>query len=83
VLITHTKIGGQVGRSGAGKSTIIRLLFRFYDVPVGTVLIDGQDINGVQQRSLRQHIGVVPQDTVLFNDSIRCARVLLSACMGI
>ncbi len=64
-----------MGRSGAGKSTIIRLLFRFYDVPEGQVLIDGQDIIGVQQRSLRRHIGVVPQDTVLFNDTIRYGRV--------
>jgi ABC-type transport system involved in Fe-S cluster assembly fused permease/ATPase subunit len=60
-----------VGRSGAGKSTIIRLLFRFYDIHSGEVLIDDQDISAVQQRSLRRHIGVVPQDTVLFNDSIK------------
>ena len=60
-----------VGPSGAGKSTISRLLFRFYDVDEGRVLIDGQDIRGVTQESLRRAIGVVPQDTVLFNDSIR------------
>jgi len=60
-----------VGPSGAGKSTISRLLFRFYDVDEGRILIDGQDIRGVTQESLRRAIGVVPQDTVLFNDSIR------------
>jgi ABC-type transport system involved in Fe-S cluster assembly fused permease/ATPase subunit len=60
-----------VGRTGAGKSTINRLLFRFYDVTGGRVLIDGQDIRDVTQDSLRAAIGVVPQDTVLFNDSIR------------
>ena len=59
-----------VGRSGAGKSTLARLLFRFYDVQSGAILIDGQDIKGVQQASLRQTIGIVPQDTVLFNDTI-------------
>ena len=59
-----------VGPSGAGKSTIIRLLFRFYDVQNGSILIDGQDIRSVKQSSLRQSIGVVPQDTVLFNDNI-------------
>ena len=59
-----------VGPSGAGKSTIIRLLFRFYDVQGGSILIDGQDIRSVKQSSLRQSIGVVPQDTVLFNDNI-------------
>ena len=59
-----------VGPSGAGKSTIIRLLFRFYDVQSGSILIDGQDIRSIQQSSLRQSIGVVPQDTVLFNDNI-------------
>uniref|UniRef100_A0A4W3HL01 ATP-binding cassette sub-family B member 6 n=1 Tax=Callorhinchus milii TaxID=7868 RepID=A0A4W3HL01_CALMI len=61
----------QVGPSGSGKSTIIRLLFRFYDVCGGCIKIDGQDISKVKQVSLRSHIGVVPQDTVLFNDSIR------------
>lgn len=60
-----------VGPSGSGKSTIIRLLFRFYDIKGGCIKIDGQDISKVKQRSLRSHIGVVPQDTVLFNDSIR------------
>ncbi|KAJ2454985.1 ATP-binding cassette-type vacuolar membrane transporter Hmt1 [Coemansia sp. RSA 2336] len=60
-----------VGPSGSGKSTILRLLFRFYDVQSGRILIDGQDIRSVQQTDLRQAIGIVPQDTVLFNDSIR------------
>ena len=59
-----------VGSSGAGKSTVSRILFRFYDVASGTVKIDGQDIREVQQASLRAAIGVVPQDTVLFNDTI-------------
>jgi ATP-binding cassette subfamily B protein len=59
-----------VGRSGAGKSTISRILFRFYDVSAGAVTIDGQDIRKVSQASLREAIGVVPQDTVLFNDTI-------------
>jgi ABC-type transport system involved in Fe-S cluster assembly fused permease/ATPase subunit len=59
-----------VGSSGAGKSTLARLLFRFYDVGSGSILIDGQDIRNVTQDSLRAAIGVVPQDTVLFNDSI-------------
>jgi ATP-binding cassette subfamily B protein len=59
-----------VGPSGAGKSTIARLLFRFYDVDAGTIEIDGQDLRGVTQESLRRAIGVVPQDTVLFNDTI-------------
>jgi ATP-binding cassette subfamily B protein len=60
-----------VGPSGAGKSTISRLLFRFYDVTGGRILIDGQDIREVTQASLRSQIGMVPQDTVLFNDTIR------------
>jgi ABC-type transport system involved in Fe-S cluster assembly fused permease/ATPase subunit len=60
-----------VGPSGAGKSTISRLLFRFYDVTGGRILIDGQDIRDVTQKSLRAAIGMVPQDTVLFNDTIR------------
>jgi ATP-binding cassette, subfamily B, heavy metal transporter len=60
-----------VGPSGAGKSTISRLLFRFYDVTAGRILIDGQDIRDVTQTSLRAAIGMVPQDTVLFNDTIR------------
>jgi ATP-binding cassette subfamily B protein len=60
-----------VGPSGAGKSTISRLLFRLYDVSGGHILIDGQDIRNVTQASLRASIGMVPQDTVLFNDTIR------------
>ncbi|MBL4601957.1 MAG: ABC transporter ATP-binding protein/permease [Emcibacteraceae bacterium] len=60
-----------VGSSGAGKSTVSRILFRFYDIASGSVTIDGQDIRDVQQISLRKEIGVVPQDTVLFNDSIK------------
>lgn len=60
-----------VGPSGAGKSTISRILFRFYDIASGRVTIDGQDIRDVQQVSLRAAIGMVPQDTVLFNDTIR------------
>jgi len=59
-----------VGASGAGKSTLSRLLFRFYDVQQGRILINGQDIRGVTQTSLRAAIGIVPQDTVLFNDTI-------------
>ena len=59
-----------VGPSGAGKSTIARLLFRFYDPQSGRVLIDGQDIATVTQASLRAHLGIVPQDSVLFNDTI-------------
>lgn len=60
-----------VGPSGAGKSTIARLLFRFYDPQDGRILIDGQDIAGVTQESLRAAIGIVPQDSVLFNDTLR------------
>jgi ATP-binding cassette subfamily B protein len=60
-----------VGPSGAGKSTLSRLLFRFYEVTGGRITIDGQDIRDVTQRSLRSAIGIVPQDTVLFNDTIR------------
>ena len=60
-----------VGPSGAGKSTIARLLFRFYDTDAGAILIDGQDLREVTQQSVRAAIGVVPQDTVLFNDTIR------------
>jgi ATP-binding cassette subfamily B protein len=59
-----------VGPSGAGKSTISRLLFRFYDVTSGAIEIDGQDIRSITQASLRKSIGIVPQDTVLFNDSV-------------
>lgn len=60
-----------VGASGAGKSTLSRLLFRFYDVTGGRILINGQDIRSVTQESLRGAIGIVPQDTVLFNDTLR------------
>ncbi|XP_068633217.1 ATP-binding cassette sub-family B member 6 [Battus philenor] len=60
-----------VGPSGAGKSTVMRLLFRFYDVNEGAVLVDGQDVRTVTQASLRSNIGVVPQDTVLFNNTVR------------
>ncbi|XP_042598481.1 ATP-binding cassette sub-family B member 6-like [Cyprinus carpio] len=73
--VSFTVLPGQtvalVGQSGSGKSTIIRLIFRFYDVQGGCIKIDGQDISKVKQSSLRAHIGVVPQDTVLFNDNIR------------
>lgn len=60
----------QVGPTGSGKSTIMRLLFRFYDVVGGKILVDDVDVQDFTQTSLRQAIGVVPQDTVLFNDSI-------------
>jgi ATP-binding cassette subfamily B protein len=60
-----------VGPSGSGKSTIARLLFRFYDIESGSIRIDGQNIRDVTQDSLRRAIGVVPQDTVLFNDTVR------------
>lgn len=63
-------ITAVVGQSGAGKSTLARLLFRFYDVQTGKILIDGQNIEDVTQASLRKAIGIVPQDTVLFNDTI-------------
>uniref|UniRef100_A0A3Q2PYW5 ATP-binding cassette sub-family B member 6 n=1 Tax=Fundulus heteroclitus TaxID=8078 RepID=A0A3Q2PYW5_FUNHE len=73
--VSFTVLPGQsvalVGPSGSGKSTILRLLFRFYNVQGGCIRIDGQDISKVKQTSLRAHIGVVPQDTVLFNDTIR------------
>jgi ATP-binding cassette, subfamily B, heavy metal transporter len=59
-----------VGPSGSGKSTLARLLYRFYDVGQGSITIDGQDIRAVTQSSLRQHLGIVPQDTVLFNDTV-------------
>ena len=64
------KMVAIVGPSGAGKSTISRILFRFYDIQSGRVTIDGQDIGDVTQKSLRASLGVVPQDTVLFNDTI-------------
>jgi ATP-binding cassette subfamily B protein len=60
-----------VGPSGAGKSTISRILYRFYDIKSGAVTIDGQDIRDVTQASLREKIGIVPQDTVLFNDTVK------------
>ncbi|XP_060754475.1 ATP-binding cassette sub-family B member 6 isoform X2 [Neoarius graeffei] len=73
--VSFTVLPGQtvalVGQSGSGKSTIIRLLFRFYNVQGGCIRVDSQDISQVKQASLRSHIGVVPQDTVLFNDNIR------------
>lgn len=59
-----------VGASGAGKSTLVKLLFRFYDPNAGSIFIDGQDLSRVSQQSLRNAIGIVPQDTVLFNQSI-------------
>jgi ABC-type transport system involved in Fe-S cluster assembly fused permease/ATPase subunit len=59
-----------VGPSGSGKSTLARLMFRFYDVDSGRISIDGQDIRSVTQKSLRESIGIVPQDTVLFNDTV-------------
>lgn len=60
-----------VGTSGAGKSTLLKLLFRFYDVEAGRVLVDGQDVRDLQQLSLRGALGLVPQDVVLFNDTLR------------
>jgi ATP-binding cassette subfamily B protein len=72
--ISFTIKAGQkvavVGQSGAGKSTLVKLLFRFYDANSGNITINGQDISQVSQHSLRTHIGIVPQDTVLFNDSL-------------
>lgn len=65
----HQKVA-VVGSSGAGKSTLVKLLFRFYDISGGSIRIDGQDIRDVTQASLRQAIGIVPQDTVLFNTSL-------------
>ena len=70
-LVEEGKTLALVGPSGAGKSTIIRLLFRFYDIQDGVITMDGQDLRAVTQASVRQNIGVVPQDTVLFNDNIR------------
>lgn len=60
-----------MGLSGGGKSTVIRLLFRLFDVQDGSILLDGQDIRCVTQASIRRAIGVVPQDTVLFNNTIK------------
>jgi len=60
-----------VGTSGAGKSTLLKLLFRFYDVDKGQVLVDGQDVRSLTQESLRKALGLVPQDVVLFNDTVR------------
>jgi ATP-binding cassette subfamily B protein len=72
--VSFTAAPGQmiafVGATGSGKSTIGRLLFRYYDITDGRIVIDGQDIRDVTQQSLRAAIGVVPQDTVLFNDTI-------------
>lgn len=70
VTIPAGKTLAVVGFSGGGKSTLVRLLYRFYDVNSGRILIDGQDIKHVSQDSLRQAIGIVPQDTILFNESI-------------
>src|SRR5262249_23944967 len=69
-IVPAGKTVAIVGESGAGKSTISRLLFRFYDVTSGQILIDGMDLREVTQESLRALIGIVPQDTVLFNDTI-------------
>ena len=69
-VIPAGKTVAVVGPSGAGKSTLARLLYRFYDIDTGTVSIDGQELRSVTQSSLRSAIGIVPQDTVLFNDSI-------------
>jgi ATP-binding cassette subfamily B protein len=68
--VPHGSKVAVVGPSGAGKSTLARLLFRFYDVRSGSISIDGQNIDDVTQQSLRDSIGIVPQDTVLFNDTI-------------
>lgn len=72
--ISFKVYGGEkvavVGESGSGKSTLVKLLFRFYDVNSGSISIDGQNISDITQSSLREHIGIVPQDTVLFNDTL-------------
>jgi ATP-binding cassette subfamily B protein len=72
--ITFTIKSGQkvavVGESGSGKSTLVKLLFRFYDCDSGQITIDGENISHVTQHSLRKNIGIVPQDTVLFNDTL-------------
>ncbi|HEY4943214.1 MAG TPA: ABC transporter ATP-binding protein/permease [Rhizomicrobium sp.] len=70
-VVPAGKTVAVVGPSGAGKSTISRILYRFYDIKSGSVTIDGQDIRDVTQASLRQAIGIVPQDTVLFNDTVK------------
>ena len=70
-IVPAGKTVAVVGHSGAGKSTLARLLFRFYDVNEGQVLVDGNDVRDVTQNSLRKLIGIVPQDTVLFNDTIQ------------
>jgi ATP-binding cassette subfamily B protein len=70
-VVPAGKTVAVVGPSGAGKSTISRILYRFYDIKSGAVTIDGQDIRDVTQASLREKIGIVPQDTVLFNDTVR------------
>lgn len=70
-VVPAGKTVAVVGPSGAGKSTISRILFRFYDIQSGSVTIDGQDLRDIQQASLRKVIGIVPQDTVLFNDTVR------------
>jgi len=69
--IEHGRTTAVVGPSGAGKSTLSRLLYRFYEPGSGAITIDGQDVTAVTQASLRQAVGIVPQDTVLFNDTIR------------
>jgi len=69
-LVEPGKTLAIVGESGAGKSTISRLLFRFYDIETGQILLDDQDVQNMTQKSLREAIGIVPQDTVLFNDTI-------------
>jgi ATP-binding cassette, subfamily B, heavy metal transporter len=69
-VIPAGKTLAVVGPSGSGKSTLARLLYRFYDVQSGQILVNGQDVRSYTQQSLRQHMGIVPQDTVLFNDSI-------------
>ena len=68
--IPRGTVTALVGINGAGKSTLARLIYRFYDVNAGRITIDGQDIRDLTQDSLRAAIGIVPQDTVLFNDSI-------------
>ena len=69
-VIPPGTITAVVGQSGSGKSTLARLLFRFYDVQKGSISLDQQDVKNIKQQSLRQAIGIVPQDTVLFNDTI-------------